>query len=558
MRSLVETPDHEDDPLAGPLKAPWTTPGLQLGDGTEFAHAAEALTAFFQLAPIGIVVGDLASGLLSFNPALQAMLGYTPAELRELGPDGITHPDDLAADMAAFKQLMEGARTHYELEKRFVRKDGSIMPGKLTVFKTSERPCPHTVAIIEDLTERKRAEAAARLAHQDLEARIRQRTAELEQANEALVRSEERFRLAARAANDALYDYDCVTGAIWWNEGMASAFGYRVEDGHDLGIGWWTEALHPDDRERVDASLGAALAGDAASWSDEYRFRRADGTYVPVYDRGYFVRDAAGTAVRMLGAMLDLTERLRVEELRAREQEARAEVAAARQLDALKNNFVSAISHELRTPLTGILGYAEFLEDEVAGPLTGDQAVFVREIETGARRLENLIDDLLDFARIDAGTFKLHPRPFDLHDKVREVLVALQPQAKRAQVVLDADLAPAPLVVEADPQRIGQVLFNLVSNALKFTEPHGAITLHARRMDGSVRCEVRDTGIGIGPDELPRLFQRFSQLDAGANRGGTGLGLSISKAIVEAHGGTIGVESTPGRGSTFHFTLPLH
>jgi PAS domain S-box-containing protein len=554
----VETPPPEEDPLAGPLKAPWSSPDLALGDGTEFAHAAEALKAFFQLAPLGIVVGDLASGLLSFNPALQAMLGYTPAELRELGPDGITHPDDLAADITAFKQLMEGSRSSYELEKRFVRKDGSIMPGKLTVFKTSDLPSPHTVAMIEDLTERKRAEAAARSAQQELEARILQRTAELEQANEALRRSEERFRLAARAANDALYDFDCLTGAIWWSEGMASSFGYRVADGDDLGIDWWTAALHPDDRDRVDASLTAAMAGGAAAWTDEYRFRRADGTYVPVYDRGYFVRDAAGTAVRMVGAMLDLTERLRVEELRAREQEARAEVAAARQLDTLKNNFVSAISHELRTPLTGILGYAEFLEDEVAGPLTVDQAVFVREIETGARRLENLIDDLLDFARIDAGTFKLHPRPFDLHHKVREVLSALQPQALRAQVVLDEDLAPEPLVVEADPQRIGQVLFNLVSNALKFTGPTGAITLRARRLDGTVLCEVADTGIGIGPEELPRLFQRFSQLEAGANRGGTGLGLSISKAIVEAHGGQIGVESELGRGSTFYFTLPLH
>jgi PAS domain S-box-containing protein len=533
-------------------------PALELGDGTEFAYAAEALKAFFQLAPIGIVIGDIASGLLSFNPALQAMLGYTPAELRVLGPDGITHPDDLPADVAAFKQLMEGTRSYYELEKRFVRKDGSIMPAKLMVFKTANVACPHTVAMIEDLTERKRAEAAARSAQQELEERIRQRTAELEQANQALQRSEERFRLAARAANDALYDYDCVTGKIWWNEGMASSFGYRVGDDEDLGIDWWTEALHPDDRDRVEASLGAAMAGTAASWSEEYRFRRADGTYVPVYDRGYFLRDAAGQAVRMLGAMLDLTERLRVEELRAREQEARAEVAAARQLDTLKTNFVNAISHELRTPLTGILGYAEFLEDEVAGPLTVDQAAFVREIETGARRLENLIDDLLDFARIDAGTFKLHPRPFDLHDKVREVLFALQPQAQRAQVALDDDLAPEPLVVEADPQRIGQVLFNLVSNALKFTEPKGAITLRARSVDGMVLCEVADTGIGIGPEELPRLFQRFSQLDAGANRGGTGLGLSISKAIVEAHGGQIGVKSQPGRGSTFSFTLPIH
>jgi signal transduction histidine kinase len=255
--------------------------------------------------------------------------------------------------------------------------------------------------------------------------------------------------------------------------------------------------------------------------------------------------------------MIDMTERRRVEDLRAREQAARAEVAAARQLDKLKTNFVNAISHELRTPLTSIKGYAEFLEDELQGPLNPDQASFVREIEVGARRLEALIDDLLDFARIDAGTFTLHPRPFDLQDKVREVLSSLHPQAQKARVQLEPDLAPDPIVVEADPQRVGQVLFNLIGNAIKFTQGGGTITLRTRRTPDTVRCEVVDNGIGIAPEDQAKLFQRFSQLEAGARVGGTGLGLSISKAIVEAHQGAIGVTSEQGRGSTFWFSLPV-
>ncbi|MFN3428732.1 MAG: ATP-binding protein [Candidatus Sericytochromatia bacterium] len=315
--------------------------------------------------------------------------------------------------------------------------------------------------------------------------------------------------------------------------------------------------MHPDDRARVDASLNAAIGRGETFWAEEYRFRAADGHDIEVYDRGYFVVDEAGQVVRMLGAMLDMTERRRVEDLRAREQAAQAEVAAARQLDQLKTNFVNSISHELRTPLTSIKGYAEFLEDELQGPLNPDQASFVREIEIGASRLEALIDDLLDFARIDAGTFTLHPRAFDLQDKVREVASSLHPQAQKAHVHLEPDLTPAPLLVQADPQRVGQVLFNLIGNAIKFTESGGTITLRTRRTDDRVRCEVTDTGIGITEADQARLFQRFSQLEAGARVGGTGLGLSIAKAIVEAHHGEIGVTSEHGCGSTFWFSLPL-
>jgi PAS domain S-box-containing protein len=552
-------PDPSDEPSVSRSYSAWPggqTPHLQ--PDTAFAHTPGVLSAIYEHAPLGVMLADPLGGRISFNLAWQRMLGYTEEELYQLGPDGLTHPDDLAADKALFESMTRGERDHYELEKRYRRKDGSTMWGFLRFYAIIEGDRPLLVAMVEDITERKAHEAAIQAAHDELEARVEARTAELERLNEALHVSEERFRLAARAANDALYEWDLPTGTIWWNEGMEEAFGYPAAEPAEHGIDWWVANIHPDDRDRVDGGLATAIESRRSYWADEYMFLRKDGTYAPVFDRGYFVFDAAGAPARMLGAMLDVTERRRLEELRAREQEARAEVAAARRLDQMKTNFVSAVSHELRTPLTGILGYAEFLEDEVAGALSPDQAGFVREIETGARRLESLIDDLLDFARIDSGTFRLQPQPFDLGDKAREVIGALQPQARKGAVTLDLAIAAEAAPIEGDPQRVGQVLFNLVGNALKFTSEGGAVTVSVTRVGQAMRCAVADTGPGIAPEDHEKLFRRFSQLEAGINRGGTGLGLSIAKAIVEAHGGKIGVESTPGSGSTFWFTLPIH
>jgi two-component system phosphate regulon sensor histidine kinase PhoR len=239
-------------------------------------------------------------------------------------------------------------------------------------------------------------------------------------------------------------------------------------------------------------------------------------------------------------------------------QQRTVELGQARELDRLKSNFVNAVTHELRTPLTSIKGYAEFLEDGIGGDLSATQLNFVHQLLAGTERLERLVDDLLDFARIEAGTFTLKIEPADLVSKVHEVIGSLRPQADDARLTLSADGLDTPLQLPMDAQRIGQVLINLLNNAIKFTPPGGTITVRARIEDGFVRCEVADTGIGIKTEDIPKLFQRFSQLESGLRSGtGTGLGLSISKTIVEAHGGAIGVTSTPGQGSVFWFTLPL-
>ncbi|MFP5502545.1 MAG: sensor histidine kinase, partial [Candidatus Sericytochromatia bacterium] len=242
------------------------------------------------------------------------------------------------------------------------------------------------------------------------------------------------------------------------------------------------------------------------------------------------------------------------EQLEAKVVERTAEMEAA--VEELRA-FGHSISHELRTPLTAIGGYAEFLDDEVAGPLTPHQREFVEQIQSGAARMERLVNDFLDFARMEAGTFELHPAEEDFGERVRHVVESLRPLARAKRTTVAVDLPERPQLVRMDGQRIGQVLTNLIHNGIKFTPEGGRVEIRVRREGDRLMCEVVDNGIGIAGGQIPSLFKRFSQLEAGKQQGGTGLGLSIAKAIVEAHGGQIGVRSELGRGSIFWFSLPL-
>lgn len=247
----------------------------------------------------------------------------------------------------------------------------------------------------------------------------------------------------------------------------------------------------------------------------------------------------------------DVTDRVHGERRQAER------IAHLQELDRLKGDFINTASHELRTPLTSIMGYAEFLEDELGGPLTAEQVAFVHQIQLGVRRLGRIVDDLLDFARMEAGTFRLAVVEADLGQILHEEVESLRPQAIVAGVTLESP-ERLTLLVAMDPKRIGQVLLNLLGNALKFTPRGGTVRAQLREVGGMIRVEVADTGIGLLPEHRDRIFEKFFQVDPSATRthGGAGLGLAIARALIEAHGGTIGVDSEPGRGSTFWFQLP--
>jgi signal transduction histidine kinase len=258
----------------------------------------------------------------------------------------------------------------------------------------------------------------------------------------------------------------------------------------------------------------------------------------------------------LLGSLLRPVEQ-RLQQFELERQ--RREMEVLREMDRLKDGFMSIVSHELRTPINTIRGFASLLEAGLAGPLTPDQEEHVAWILKGAERLLGLINDLLDLSAIQAGTFRLERRPVELCPLVDEVLSSLGPLAARKRLSLAIDCPDELPLVQADDRRLIQILDNLIGNGLKFVPEGGSIRVRLAREGDFLRCEVADDGPGIAPADLPRLFRRFSQLDMSTTReqGGTGLGLSISKALVEAHGGSIGVESEVGRGAAFWFTLPL-
>ncbi|MBM3266283.1 MAG: GAF domain-containing protein [Candidatus Sericytochromatia bacterium] len=233
-------------------------------------------------------------------------------------------------------------------------------------------------------------------------------------------------------------------------------------------------------------------------------------------------------------------------------------VASLQEVDRVKRAFLDTASHEMRTPLTRIISFAEFLEDGLAGPLTPAQLEFPHEIQQGARDVTRFVDDMLELARIQAGKFQLELREADLSAIAQSVMDGLAGAARAGNIRLRAAFPPDPVRLLMDAPRVAQAVDALVSNAIKFTPAGGWVRVACRGGGEHVRFSVRDSGIGIPADVLPRVFDKFFQVDYGTTRafGGTGLGLALARAVVEAHGGRIGARSALGKGSLFWFTLP--
>lgn len=272
--------------------------------------------------------------------------------------------------------------------------------------------------------------------------------------------------------------------------------------------------------------------------------QRGDGDEFPVEISLSPVATEAGPMV--LSAIRDVSERKRVE-------------ASLLQASRLKSQFLANMSHELRTPLNGIIGFSELLVDGKAGALTERQNAFLLDILNSGKHLLHLVNDLLDISKIEAGRMEVHEEDFVLGTSVEEACSVLTPAVADKQIALSWDIGPDLDVVRLDRQKFKQVLLNLASNAVKFTDPGGRVHIQARRLGKDLSLSVRDNGIGIDPEDRARLFVEFERLES-ANTGrrpGTGLGLALTRRLVELLGGHIGVQSEPGMGSEFTVVLPL-
>ena len=228
----------------------------------------------------------------------------------------------------------------------------------------------------------------------------------------------------------------------------------------------------------------------------------------------------------------------------------------------VRANFVSMVSHELRTPLNSVHGFIDLLLHDHMGALTDEQHLYLGYTQEGVQQLMTIVEDILFMTRSDSGQFEMKPQQTNSRVLAKQVVTSLKMQAKKAAVILDKDIPETAPLIYADPQRMQQVLNNLVTNAIKFTPPHGTVTIRVRphpEQADKVLFSVIDTGDGIPPEDQPHVFERFYQSNHAmqSKMGGYGLGLSIARLIVEQHGGTIDFESTPQQGTTFHFTAPL-
>ena len=371
--------------------------------------------------------------------------------------------------------------------------------------------------------------------------------------------AERRLGELLESAPDAILELDSEGRIVLLNRMAEQLFGYTREE----LLGQAVEALVPEalgeahKRHRaqylsqpVTRPMGSGLRLEA---------RRRDGSHFPVEISLSPVKSQTG--FRVTAIIRDITERRQMEdelrtvqekyihelELRSRESE---------QANRLKTEFLSNMSHELRSPLHTVLGFAELLAEETHGPLGDKQKRFLTHIQNDSRHLLDIINDLLDLSKIEAGRLELRHEAFDIVPVMEDALSSVRPRATAKSVEIRADIS-APVAVVADRLRFRQILHNLLSNAVKFTPDGGRVRVEAAPRDRFAEISVSDTGIGILEDEHEAVFDKFYQVRSATKGGGTGLGLAITKRLVEQHGGRIWLKSEPNKGSCFTFTIPL-
>ncbi|HKS98645.1 MAG TPA: PAS domain S-box protein, partial [Rugosimonospora sp.] len=487
----------------------------------ERRQMAEQLDHFFDMSNDLMCIAGQDGYFRRVNHAWQRVLGYPTAELLALPQAAFLHPDDVRSSVTEAAELAGGAGNTFSVVNRYRRRDGTY---RWLSWNATRAPHEDVIyGVARDITAQREAdEARARLV--------------------AIVDS----------TDDAIVGLALDGTIVSWNRAAERIYGYRAGE----ALGRSLEMLAPPElRAELAGHLDRVVRGESVTDHDSVRLCR-DGTRAPVALTISPVRDAHRVIVGTATIARDTSDRKQVEEALAAARD--NALATAR----LKSQFVAMVSHEIRTPMNGVIGMTNLLLDT---PLRPNQRRYAQAIQTSARALLAIINDILDFSKVEAGKVNLVATDFDLGQLVEEVLQAAG-EAARARHLEIVSYYPPELArpVRGDHVRLRQVLLNMSSNAVKFTR-EGEVVLRVEAAppgpDGMPRYRfaVRDTGIGIAPEAVARLFEPFTQADSTIGRefGGTGLGLAISRQLVELLGGRLEVVSRPGQGSEFHFTVPL-
>jgi PAS domain S-box-containing protein len=386
----------------------------------------------------------------------------------------------------------------------------------------------------------------------------------------ALHESERKYRELVENANSIILRWTPEGRISFLNEFGQRFFGYAQAELHGRHVMGTIVPEAESGGRNLKPLMDEICKNPAAFEQNVNENMRRNGERVWIAWTNKIVMDQQGQVAEILSIGLDVTARKQAEEelraikvgLEQRVAERTAELVVAKEhaeaADRLKSTFLAAMSHELRTPLNSVIGFTGLLLQGLAGPLNEEQAKQLRMVKDSGQHLLALINDVLDISKIESGQVEINNEPFDLPESFRKVLLAVKPMADKKDLGLVARVAEDVGQITSDRRRVEQILLNLLNNAIKFTEA-GEVRVECRLDKERVVTRVTDTGIGIKPEDIDRLFQPFRQLDDGLTRQyeGTGLGLAISRRLVECLGGTISVESQWGKGATFQFTLPV-
>jgi PAS domain S-box-containing protein len=480
-------------------------------------EAASLLAAIVQSSGDAVIGQALDGRIRSWNASAERLFGYTAAEAVGRSVGFLLAPERETAEAASLDRVLQGGAAEV-FETVWLARDGRAVDVSVTLSALRDRK--GTVAgvsrIVRDIGERLRAEAARR-------------------------ESEARFRLMADAAPVLIWVSDTTGGCTWFNRSWLEFTG-RGED-EELGDGWLA-GVHPDDVALCVGTYRTSFEARRA-FQMEYRLRRRDGAYRWMLDAGRPLHDPRGAFAGFVGSCIDITER--------RESEERLH-----QADRRKDEFLATLGHELRNPLAPIRNGLEILR--LSDDTPGGRERLVGMMERQVDHLVGLVDDLLEVSRVSRGRLELRRGRTDLGQIVRTAVESCRPLVERERHRLTLDLPEAPVVLDADPTRLTQVVSNLLNNAAKYTEPGGRIHVAVRPLEHEVEVSVRDTGLGIPAEMLPRVFDMFAQVNRtlGRSQGGLGIGLALVRRLVELHGGWIEARSPgEGQGSEFVFRLPL-
>jgi PAS domain S-box-containing protein len=520
--AALDTPSDDSADELGRLSRSFReTSRILASREADLRHARAFLENILTVGPMVVVrTGGRPSGATYVSPNCARVLGISPEQV--VSPQFWTGlaPEDVERYYASAAELYaENAPAFIELESSFDL-DGERR--YLSVLLTREFIYDDVGLLVFflDVTPRRRAEQQAAERQREL-------------------------RAITAASPDIIAVFDADLHLLWTSEAFTSVLGYRVSERRNT---FAVSIMHDADRESLAAAVRSVITGAAEDFTLQVRARHVQGHWVTLEGHGRPSIGPGGDPVAAVSVFRDVSERIVLE---AELVEARDAANAA---SVAKSDFLSRMSHELRTPLNVVLGFTQLLQMDDLGE---EQQNWLSQILMAGRHLLDLINEVLDIERIESGVLSLSPEAVSLHDVLDETVEAMRPIAAGHDVTIEQDMGREDHFVRADRQRLKQVMLNLLSNAVKYNRFGGRISVSTSVEGDLVRAHISDTGIGIAPQYLQRLFTPFDRLGAEESSiEGTGVGLSLSLRLVQAMNGTVTVDSALGEGSTFSVSLP--